>query len=91
VKRKQELTEIEVFKTIEKYKNFVKTSMIPFVTIDGLVKSQNLELLPQLVGIVKVVNTPHIVVTKISPDFLRNHQQLIRRKIIRSDVERLWF
>ena len=34
MKRKQELTEIEVFKTREKYKNFVKTSMIPFVTID---------------------------------------------------------
>ena len=33
-------------------------------------------LLPQLVGIVKVVNAPYIVVTKISPDFLRDHQDL---------------
>jgi len=28
------------------------------------------------VKIVKVVNTPYIVVTKISPDFLRNHQRI---------------
>ena len=41
---------------------------------DGLVKSQKLELLPQLIGIAKVVNTPYIAVTKISPDFLQNHQ-----------------
>jgi len=45
-----------------------------FSNHDGLVKSQNLELLPQLVGIVKVVNTLYIVVTKILPDFLRNYQ-----------------
>ena len=43
------------------------------ITLDGLVKSQKLELLPQLIGIAKVVNTPYIAVTKISPDFLRNH------------------
>ena len=34
VKRKQELTETEVLKTIEKYRNFVKCSGIPFVEID---------------------------------------------------------
>jgi len=34
VKRKQELTEIEVLKTIEKYRNFVKCSGIPFIKID---------------------------------------------------------
>jgi len=45
-----------------------------FQSFDGLVKSQNLKLLPQLVGIVKVVNTQYIVATKISPDFLRDHQ-----------------
>ena len=45
--------------------------------IDGLVKSQNLELLPQLAGIAKVVNTPYIVATKISPDFLRDHHLLV--------------
>ena len=44
-----------------------------YFMFDGLVKSQNLELLPQLVGIIKVVNTPYIVATKISPDFLRDH------------------
>ena len=43
---------------------------------DSLVKSQNLKLPPQLVGIVKVVNMPYIVVTKISLDFLRNHHYL---------------
>jgi hypothetical protein len=45
-----------------------------FFSFDSLVKSQNLELLPQLIGIAKVVNTPYIVVTKIFPDFLRDHQ-----------------
>ena len=40
VKRKQELTEIEVFKTIEKYKNFVKSSGIPFVEIDTTENNQ---------------------------------------------------
>lgn len=34
MKRKQELTEIEVLKTIEKYRNFVKCSGIPFIKID---------------------------------------------------------
>jgi HD superfamily phosphohydrolase len=33
-----------------------------------------LELLPQLVGVVKVANTSYIVAAKISPDLLRNHQ-----------------
>jgi len=55
------LDEITIFK--------LKTQNI----IDGLVKSQKLELLPQLIGIAKVVNTPYIAVTKILPDFLRNH------------------
>ena len=40
VKRKQELTEIEVFKTIEKYRNFVKYSGIPFVEIDTTENNQ---------------------------------------------------
>ena len=43
---------------------------------DSLVKSQNLELLPQPIGIVKVVNILYIVVAKILPDFLRDHHYL---------------
>jgi len=62
-------------------KLFKDTKIDEIIPTDELIEkimvqmvSQNLELLPQLVGIVKVVNTPYIVVTKISPDFLRNHQ-----------------
>ena len=40
VKRKQELTEIEVLKTIEKYSNFAKSSGIPFVEIDTTENNQ---------------------------------------------------
>lgn len=40
VKRKKELTEIEVFKTIEKYRNFVKSSGIPFIEIDTTENNQ---------------------------------------------------
>lgn len=40
VKRKQELTEIEVLKTIEKYRNFVKSSGIPFIEIDTTENNQ---------------------------------------------------
>jgi len=40
VKRKQELTEIEISKTIDKYRNFVKCSGIPFVEIDTTENNQ---------------------------------------------------
>ena len=40
VKRKQELTEIEVLKTIEKYRNFLKYSGIPFVEINTTENNQ---------------------------------------------------